>query len=729
MKKTRALILLVIAFAIHFSVAAQLTNFQSKKYASSAGYYLEYLPPDYNDAANANKKYPVIIFLHGQGKIASCGGTPACNNYDELNKVLTEGLPKEIISANSMCFNGECFIVISPQLKNGNSYADWTTAPVEKWIKYVLDKNNYRVDRNRVYLTGLSLGGRGTYNYAVSTRFFADSLAAIAPTAGVPSGPSTGQYCLLASRDIPVWSFHGKLDTTMPFSTDNNFIANLRNCAPTPDPGPRFTIFNNEGHSSVVWTDPYKTDNTIMNYKLDDGLYPTENLYSWFMKNEKGGNKSPNVNAGIDTTIVLPTNTINLVGSAKDFGTLTYQWTKVSGGNAVLTNANSSTLTLTALEVGTYVFNLSATDPWGAAGSDQVTVIVMPGNANTKPIADAGPDKPNQLTTDVVTLIGSATDSDGTIASYQWTKVSGPTAALSGETTSVLTLSGLAVGTYVFSLTATDNQGATSDPDEVIVTVANPQVGGNWLEFTATNAAGKSVGLYYDAQKSHAVQKHVRDGGNNYLHFYLKTISGTPNWNSLKIELVASYKTRSLVVGSYVTSVSSSWTEVQIPLDDFLFDASNWASGVSLVNFKTTSGFGVVVFGVDEIQFTGGTTPFVWYGDAYDVSGSPAAVSESSTIFNITHRYTTDGAIVSAPSGLNIQSSALRSSSASATELNEGDVVYIYNKEGQLQKKVIITATSNSNVLAELITQPGFYIFNVVKPSGDIKTIKISKEK
>ncbi|HYG37600.1 MAG TPA: carbohydrate-binding protein [Cytophagales bacterium] len=91
--------------------------------------------------------------------------------------------------------------------------------------------------------------------------------------------------------------------------------------------------------------------------------------------------------------------------------------------------------------------------------------------ANNAPEVNAGSDKTITLPTNSVIINGSASDSDGSISSYAWTRVSGPnTPTLSGANSANLTASGLVVGSYVFRLTATDNLGTTGY-DEVAVTV------------------------------------------------------------------------------------------------------------------------------------------------------------------------------------------------------------------------------------------------------------------
>lgn len=178
-------------------------------------------------------------------------------------------------------------------------------------------------------------------------------------------------------------------------------------------------------------------------------------------------NLPPIANAGVDKSITLPTNTVQLIGSGSDpDGTiLDYFWTKISGGAATFADPNASTLSLSGLVQGTYVFQLTVTDNQGLTGTDQVTVIVnaAPPAANQLPVVSAGADKNLRLPINFTTLTGSSSDPDGTITSRQWTRVSGPnTPIMSGTTSNSLILFGLVQGTYVFSFRATDNRGGSS---------------------------------------------------------------------------------------------------------------------------------------------------------------------------------------------------------------------------------------------------------------------------
>jgi hypothetical protein len=119
-----------------------------------------------------------------------------------------------------------------------------------------------------------------------------------------------------------------------------------------------------------------------------------------------------------------------------------------------------------------YTFSLTVTDAAGVKASDTVKVTVNAAPvANIAPVANAGADQTITLPTSSVTLYGSGTDADGTIASYLWTRISGSGNALvGGGTTATATITGLTQGTYVFSLTVTDNSGAKA-ADSVKITV------------------------------------------------------------------------------------------------------------------------------------------------------------------------------------------------------------------------------------------------------------------
>ncbi len=220
----------------------------------------------------------------------------------------------------------------------------------------------------------------------------------------------------------------------------------------------------------------------------------------------------PVVNAGADNTVTLPLAQLLLTGTATDSDGFIYSllWTKVSGPAVTMTNIATATVSLTNLVAGTYVFQLSAQDNSGATVTDQVTVTV---NNNVPPLVNAGPDQTLPLPLSQVLLTGTATDSDGTIASLLWTKVSGPAATLAGTTTLTLTLTNLLAGTYVFQLSAQDNGGATTNDQLTLVINPAPITGTRefdinltwawnvqaslpWNDFITSNGTGTSSPLF-----------------------------------------------------------------------------------------------------------------------------------------------------------------------------------------------------------------------------------------
>lgn len=417
--------------------------------------YLEYLPPDY--ATNTSRTYPVLIFLHGLGEMGN--GSAA-----DLEKVKANGPPKLIKNGSTMCFNvngtDECFIVISPQLSP--SVGGWWPSLLQSFFNEILTgSKNYRIDKTRVYLTGLSLGGEGVYMGIGQTT---DVFAAAAVVAGFDNVSG----CTISARKIPVWGFHGTSDATIPYATGLAQFNAIANCtSPAPAAELKWTSYPNVGHNA--WDKAYTTDHSVQS---------PLNVYEWLLTKRKnvGSNAIPVVSAGTNKAITLPANSITLTGSAKDTdGTISsYLWTQVSGPNtATLTNAATPTASLGNLVEGTYTMKLTAMDNAGGAGNATITVTVYAAPANMVPVVNAGTDKSILPPTSTLTVTGSATDADGTITSTLWTKVSGPSVVLNNTNTLTLNLSSLISGTYVFRLTATDNKGAaTSDDMSVVVNTA-----------------------------------------------------------------------------------------------------------------------------------------------------------------------------------------------------------------------------------------------------------------
>jgi parallel beta-helix repeat protein len=186
-------------------------------------------------------------------------------------------------------------------------------------------------------------------------------------------------------------------------------------------------------------------------------------------------NLLPIADAGDDILKILPADSAVLSAGRSydpDGSIVGYLWTKISGPTSpLIADTVSSSMVVTDLVKGTYLFRLSVTDNRGAISTDEVTVKVL---ANIAPSAHAGVDISVTQTLGAVSVSGdSSYDSDGSIMAFRWTRVSGPSAfSISDPASKAATITGLVKGTYVFRLTVTDNGGLT-DTDDIRVTVTN----------------------------------------------------------------------------------------------------------------------------------------------------------------------------------------------------------------------------------------------------------------
>src|SRR5690606_8892994 len=252
---------------------------------------------------------------------------------------------------------------------------------------------------------------------------------------------------------------------TVPLSKTSNMVNTINGKSPTPNPKAKLTVYPGVKHDA--WGRAYRPDHT----------YHNPNVYDWMMSqyNRKNGSNSlPTANAGSDKSYT-GSNKITLSGSGSDSdGSIrSYRWTKISGPAATIVDASKASTSVTVTN-GTYMFRLTVTDDKGDTDSDYVKVTVSSSSSssttNKKPTVNAGADITLTLPASTARLNGSASDPDGSIKSYKWTKVSGPAANLSNASTKSLTAWGLVKGTYIFRLTVTDNKGATAyDEARVVV--------------------------------------------------------------------------------------------------------------------------------------------------------------------------------------------------------------------------------------------------------------------
>jgi len=179
---------------------------------------------EYSDV-KPNKKLPLIIQLHGAGERGS--------GKEDLEKVDVHGFSKTIKKADFEC------IVIMPQCPENTFWA----AKVESIISFIEQLiEEYDVDEDRVYLTGLSMGGYGTWFTAMARP---DLFAAIAPVCGGGMAWNAGVL------KMPIWAFHGAEDTVVsPHQTDE-MVAKLK----VLNADITYTRIDNVGHN--VWENAY----------------------------------------------------------------------------------------------------------------------------------------------------------------------------------------------------------------------------------------------------------------------------------------------------------------------------------------------------------------------------------------------------------------------------------------------------------------------------------------
>tara|TARA_B100001250_G_scaffold198750_1_gene170492 strand:- start:163 stop:879 length:717 start_codon:yes stop_codon:yes gene_type:complete len=199
--------------------------------------YNLYFPKDYQYSAN---NYPLVLFLHGAG-----------DRGDNLNMVEAHGIPKIIMEGENFPF-----VTLAPQCPKFQYWPEpVNVATLIQLVEAITEK--YRIDKNRVYATGLSMGGYGTLSIAKERP---DLFAGIISVCG---GLDTTNIEKL--KDMPIWLFHGSEDKVVPPENSKIIYEALKNI----NSNIYMTIYPNVNHNS--W----------------DITYSNQEIYKWLMKHKK----------------------------------------------------------------------------------------------------------------------------------------------------------------------------------------------------------------------------------------------------------------------------------------------------------------------------------------------------------------------------------------------------------------------------------------------------------
>ncbi len=202
--------------------------------------YLLFVPKDYKPAG---KKWPLMLFLHGLGE---------CSNND-LSRVKIHGPPKIVESRPDFPF-----VLVSPQVPPPPGYKEdvkytpkelsrlvdhaWNPDELIKLVDHTIA--NLNIDRQRVYVTGLSMGGYGTWRLVAA---YPDRFAAAVPICG--SGEP--EKMARALSRVPIWAFHGAKDASVPLADGKKMVDAVKAAGGDV----QFTVYPNAQHNS--WTQTY----------------------------------------------------------------------------------------------------------------------------------------------------------------------------------------------------------------------------------------------------------------------------------------------------------------------------------------------------------------------------------------------------------------------------------------------------------------------------------------
>jgi hypothetical protein len=450
----------------------------------------------------------------------------------------------------------------------------------------------YRIKRNSLYMTALSQGAWQanefvTYEATPGDNTCGMMVKAIVNLEGVEPADSTTPYLAESyPRKMGHWAKTcGGRELWVEGSQDwRDLLAGAQNmCDSVPNSATYFMVtygggahccWNTEYEPSTTWTMP-----TNSNISEIVGQPQAMNVWQWMLRqgdttmpaSESGGATPPVVSAGSEQAVTLPASSITLTGTAKPGATTTVSsssWTQVSGPNtatigsivsslvskvtgllSTVTGATDTvTTTVSGLVAGTYVFELTASENNELSSSSTVTVVVY-SSAGTAPTVSAGKGQAITLPASSATLTGTATGNDGaTITALDWKQGSGPATATIGSPASLsTTVTGMTVaGSYVFTLTATDNNGRSAN-GSMTVTV-DPAVGTTPTPPTVSAGSNQTITL---PTSSVTLTGTATANGGDVLSSFNWMLTSGPGFVKFSNEWAVSTAVTGMVAGTY----------------------------------------------------------------------------------------------------------------------------------------------------------------------------------
>ena len=204
--------------------------------------YLLHIPAQYEP--NAQQEWPLLIYLHG--------AIDAIN----IDVVRKQGLFAVLEDKKDLPF-----IIISPRVLGG--YEFWgeqeSIAALDRLLAEI--ENKLPIDASRIYLTGASAGGYGTWEIGLR---YPDRFAALAPVMGYYGWPFSVPENICDLQDVPVWAFHGAKDEKLPLEVEQQIVDALQDCGGNVE----FTVFPDGGHD------------------IDEEVYAGQELYDWLLSQQ-----------------------------------------------------------------------------------------------------------------------------------------------------------------------------------------------------------------------------------------------------------------------------------------------------------------------------------------------------------------------------------------------------------------------------------------------------------